>query len=134
MTVQRPSPESSTKPDNCASFGILRQRHRGEIEQPGADDAAAPPDLGDVRQVELEALVLRQLFGGRAAQDVEAFGIGLHQAVLDAVVDHLDEMAGAARAAMHVAALDARIAASRGPGVRGMSPAPGASAAKIGSR
>ena len=28
-------------------------------------------------------------------EDVEAFGIGLHQAVFDAVVDHLDEMPGA---------------------------------------
>ena len=43
-------------------------------------------------------------------QDVEAFGIGLHQAVFDAVVDHLDEVAGADRAGMDVALLDARIA------------------------
>ena len=39
------------------------------------------------------------------AQDVEALGIGLHEAVLDAVVDHLHEMAGAARAGMDVALL-----------------------------
>ena len=44
-------------------------------------------------------------------QDVEALGIGLHQAVLDAVVDHLDEMAGAAGPGMEIALLDARIAA-----------------------
>ena len=56
------------------------------------------------------------------AQDVEAFGVGLHQAVLDAVVDHLDEVAGAARA--RSAGSPAR-RADRGPsrpGVRGMSP------------
>ena len=44
-------------------------------------------------------------------QNVEALGIGLHQAVFDAVVDHLDEVAGADRAGMDIALLDARIAA-----------------------
>ena len=44
-------------------------------------------------------------------QDVKALGIGLHQAVFDAVVDHLDEMSGAGRAGMDVALLDARVAA-----------------------
>ena len=46
-----------------------------------------------------------------ALQDVEAFGIGLHQAVFDAVMDHLDEMPGAGRAGMDIALLGARIAA-----------------------
>ena len=68
------------------------------------------------------------------AQDVEALGIGLHQAVLDAVVDHLDEVARRRRARMDIAALDARIAALAPVGVARMSPSPGASAAKIGSR
>ena len=45
------------------------------------------------------------------AQDVEAFGVGLHHAVLDAVVHHLDEMAGAARAGVEIALLDPRVAA-----------------------
>ena len=39
------------------------------------------------------------------AQDIEAFGIGLHQAVLDAVMDHLDEMARPIVAAVQVAQL-----------------------------
>ena len=37
--------------------------------------------------------------------DLEAFGVGLHEAVLDAVVDHLDEVAGAHRADVGVPAL-----------------------------
>ena len=36
-------------------------------------------------------------------QNVEAFGVGGHQAVFDAVVNHLDEMACAGRAAMEIA-------------------------------
>src|SRR5207237_6635007 len=39
----------------------------------------------------------------RPAHDVEAFGIGLHQAVLDAVVHHLHEVPRARRAAVEVA-------------------------------
>ena len=52
----------------------------------------------------------------RRAQDVHAFGIRRHHAVLDAVVDHLHEMAGAVRAAMEVALLgrSARLFASGG--------------------
>ena len=56
----------------------------------------------------------RQARGIGVAQNVEALGVGLHHAVFDAVVHHLDEMAGAARAGMDIAALDARIAAARG--------------------
>src|SRR5581483_6986638 len=44
-------------------------------------------------------------------QDVETFGIGLHQAIFDAVVDHLDEVSGADRAGMDVALLDSGVAA-----------------------
>ncbi len=39
-----------------------------------------------------------------ALQNVEAFGIGLHQPVFDAVVHHLDEVPGAARPGMDIAA------------------------------
>ena len=66
-------------------------------------------------------------------QDVEALGIGLHQAVLDAVVDHLDEVPGAGRAAVEIAVLDARVAALAPRRARNVA-APGASVAKIGSR
>ena len=40
-----------------------------------------------------------------AAHDVEALGDRLHDAVLDAVVDHLDEVARADRPAVQVAVL-----------------------------
>ena len=88
-TVQRPSPESATYGAMPCERRILLQGIRGQIEQPGAHDAAVAPDFGDLVQVELElALVL---------QDREAFGVGLHQSVLDAVVDHLGVVAGADR-------------------------------------
>ena len=66
--------------------------------------------------------------GVGVAQDVEALGIGLHQAVFDAVVHHLDEMAGAAGAGVQVAFLDAGVASlaarRRGNRRRGPAPAP----------
>ena len=66
------------------------------------------------------------------AQDVQAFGIRRHDAVLDAVVDHLDEVAGTVRPAVQETLLGARRRAARGRGVRGAASTPGASAAKIG--
>src|SRR5450432_3540250 len=44
-------------------------------------------------------------------QDVETLGIGLHQAIFNAVMDHLDEMPGADGAWMDVTLLDAGVAA-----------------------
>ena len=87
MTVQRPSPESGTQASRPSRVGVLFERVGGEVEQPGTDDRALLPDAGDLREVEVEGL-----FG---FEDGEAFGVGLHHAVLDAVVDHLDEVAGA---------------------------------------
>ena len=54
--------------------------------------------------------------------------IGLHHAVLDAVVDHLDEVAGAARPGMQVALLGAGVAALAAARWRGCRRVPGASA------
>ena len=68
-----------------------------QLEQPAADDRAVPPDRRDLVQVERELV-------GRLHQ-LEPLGIGLHQAVLDAVVDHLDEVAGADRPDVGVAPL-----------------------------
>ena len=39
--------------------GSFDQRCRGQIEQPGGDHAAAPPDFGDVAQIEVVLVVLR---------------------------------------------------------------------------
>ena len=123
---RRRSPSSS---GSSASAIAVRSSSQETI------DAAAPPHLGDVGEVEVEALrPPAALVESRVAQDVEALGIGLHQAVFDAVVDHLDEVAGAARAAVEVALLGARIAALAARRARRSSPGPGASAAKIGSR
>jgi hypothetical protein len=43
------------------------------------------------------------LAGIGVAQDVQAFRVGRHHAVLDAVVNHLDKVARAARSAVQVA-------------------------------
>src|SRR5215218_4195992 len=97
------------------------QRRRGQVEQPGADHAAPAPDLGDLGQVEVVLVVLgvverRRLGVGLALdlagvgvlEDVEALGVGGHDAVLDPVVDHLHEVAGAVGAAVQVAVLRGR--------------------------
>ena len=60
-TVQRPSPESWTKPVYSSSCRVLGQRHGRQVEQPRADDAAAAPELGDVGEVEVVAVLLGQL-------------------------------------------------------------------------
>ena len=73
--------------------------------EPGADEAAAPPNLGHVGEVEVEALVLGQFGRVLLLEDVETLGIGLHEPVFDAVVDHLDEMARPGRAGVDVAFL-----------------------------
>jgi hypothetical protein len=90
-------------------LAVLGERRGREIEQPRGHDAAAAPDFGDVGQVEVKALVGRQLLRGTVLHDVEALGEGLHHAVLDAVMDHLHEVAGARGAGVDVAALGARI-------------------------
>src|SRR5688572_10425347 len=68
---------------------VFLEHALGQLEQPRADDAAAVPDVCDLVQIEREL---------RLAEDLEAFAVRFHRAVLDAVVDHLDEVAGAVRA------------------------------------
>ena len=97
---------------------VFHQRGGGEVEQPGGDDAAAPPDFGDVADVEIVLVVFRvaersgfgidlvhMLADVGAVEDAEAFGVGGHDAVLDAVVDHFDEVAGAVGAAVEITLL-----------------------------
>ena len=118
LIVHRPSPESDTRPANFDSAGILEQGGRRQVQQPRGDHAAAPPHLGDVAQVEIVLVVLgvaqrrrlgidrvRLLADIGVAQDAHALGVGGHDAVLDAVVHHLDEVAGAARPAVQIALL-----------------------------
>ena len=99
-------------------LAVAGERRGGEVEEPGGDDAAAPPDLGDVGEVEGEAVPLGELRRAGVLQDVEALGHRLHHAVLDAIVDHLDEMAGAARPGMEVALLHPRVVAVAAAGRR----------------
>src|SRR5205814_5442926 len=62
------------------------------------------PDLRDRGYVEVEALRLVHVRARRVAQDVEALRVRLHEPVLDAVVNHLHEVAGAGGPRVHVAA------------------------------
>ena len=56
--------------------------------------------------------------GAGVVEEVEALGVGGHDPVLDPVVDHLHEVAGARRAAVEIALLGRRRLALA-PGVRG---------------
>src|ERR1700704_5317273 len=49
---------------------VLRQRRGGEIEQPGRDHAAAPPDFGNVSDIEVEAALGGQRLDIGVLQDI----------------------------------------------------------------
>ena len=123
-TVQRPSPESWTKPENfsnCGSFAsaaALRSSSHDEMTLPRRQTSAISGRFSVKRSSSGRSL--RVL----VTQDVEALGVGLHQSVLDAVVHHLDEVPGAGRTGMDVAALGAGIAFRRGPACAGYRRAP----------
>ena len=65
---------------------VLVERGDHEVEQPRPDDGALAPGAEDLGDVVGELGLLEQL---------PALGVGLHDRVLDAVVDHLGEVAGA---------------------------------------
>ncbi len=73
---------------------VLLQCVDHEVEQPGADHGALLPAGDDGRHVGDDVGSHHQL---------PALGVGLHEAVLDAVVDHLGEVAGADLAGVHEA-------------------------------
>ena len=50
-----PRPKSATLPVNSFSSGSSAKRDRGQVQQPGRHDAAAPPDLGDIGEIELDS-------------------------------------------------------------------------------
>ena len=68
------------------------------------------------------------------AQDAHPLGVGGHDSVFDAVVDHLDEVAGAVGTAVQIALLGGAAESSRVPVCAECHRCPGASVAKIGSR
>jgi hypothetical protein len=99
-------------------LGRLVQRLSCQVEQPRGDHGAASPDLGDRSHVEVVPVevrvaerrclgvgLLRVLADVGVLEDVQALGVRLHQPVLDAVVDHLHEVARARRAAVEPALL-----------------------------
>ena len=84
-----------------AELWILLECVFGQFEQPRTDHAAVVPNLRNGMHVEVE------VFAG--LHNLEAFGIGLHHAVFDAVVDHLDEVTAADRACVQVAIFGGQI-------------------------
>ena len=58
LIVQRPSPESETRPANSESSGSSTKRGCRQVQQPRGDHAAAPPHFGDVAQIEIVLVVL----------------------------------------------------------------------------
>ena len=90
--------------------------------------------LGLAQRRDLGARLRLLRAGVGVVQDVQALGVGGHDPVLDAVVDHLHEVAGAGRAAVQVAVLGGRRRPAA-PGVaRRASPRRGRCDLKIGSR
>src|SRR5262249_3522723 len=105
--------------DAAGELGELRiggESVRGKIQQPGGDDAAATPYFGDIGEVEFVLILFRIAQRGRfrigvalllpnisSFQHPKALGVCRHNAVFDAVVNHLDEMAGPVGTAMQVA-------------------------------
>ena len=72
--------------DRSEVVAVGFERARGQFAQPRAHDRALTPEVRDLRVVELELALV---------EHVEALRVGLHQAVLDAVVDHLHVVPGA---------------------------------------
>ena len=70
IDVQRPSPESETRPAYSDEVGRFLQRLGGQVQQPGADHAAAAPDLGDLREVDVVLVVLGVLERGGLGVDL----------------------------------------------------------------
>ena len=46
--------------DKLCELRVAGKRQRREVEQPRADDAAAPPEFGDLRKLEVVPLIFRQ--------------------------------------------------------------------------
>src|SRR6185369_8055714 len=94
---------------------IFQQGARRQVQQPRGNYASAPPYFGDIGKIQIVLIVLRISQGCRlrvdlmrlfadigSAQDTQPLGIGSHDAVLDAIVYHLDEVAGTIRTAVQV--------------------------------
>ena len=58
LIVQRPSPESETRPANCCQFGSSTSAAAVRSSSQDAIDAAAAPDFGHVAEVEVVLIML----------------------------------------------------------------------------
>jgi hypothetical protein len=72
--------------DRFQSIAVRLECAGRQFAQPRAHDRALTPEVGDLRVVELVLALV---------EHVEALSVGLHEPVLDAVVDHLHVVAGA---------------------------------------
>src|SRR5206468_6722869 len=94
---------------------VREQRGGGEVQQPGGDHAAAPPDFGNILKVEVVLIMFgiaqRRRFGinsGLLLTDVsgpenaQSFRICGHEPILDSVMHHFDEVSRAAWTAMQI--------------------------------
>src|SRR5262249_18191640 len=118
--LDRPAPLARVRhpPGELRQSRIHDEDGRREIQQPRRDHTAASPHLRDVREIEFvlvvfgvaqwrclsidRVLVCADIGGTQHAQPL---GVGGHDAVLDAVVHHFDEMAGAIGSAVQVTLL-----------------------------
>src|SRR4051812_44294955 len=89
---------------------VLNEGPSDQIEQPGSNDTAAAPNFRYVTQVQLVLIKLRiaqwsslgtnrdlLLSYIRVLQYSKSLRVSGHQAIFDAIVDHLHKMASAAR-------------------------------------
>src|SRR5215468_2353904 len=118
--LDRPAPLARVRhpPGELRQSRIRAEGGRREIQQPRRDHTAASPHLRNVREIEFVLVVfgvaqwrrlsvdLMLLFahvGG--TQHTEPLGVGGHDAVLDAIVYHFDEVAGALWSAIEITLL-----------------------------
>ena len=83
------------RPFAAGQIGILREFVAEELEQQRLDDRALLPardDLGGISH---------HIAGG--VQQLPALGVGFHEGILDAVMDHLGEVSGTGFAGVHEA-------------------------------
>src|ERR1039458_1312593 len=112
---------------------LFQQLSRCEIQQPRGNHATSAPDLRDVGQTKLIliefglpqwcglCISLKLCFASIGMlKDVQPLRVSRHNAVLDSVVDHLNEMASATGPAMQIALLSsaAGLIATRRAGCR----------------
>ena len=70
--------------DRLQPVAVGLERERSQFAQPRANDRSLSPEVRDLGLVEVVLALV---------EDVEPLGVGLHEAVLDAVVNHLHVVA-----------------------------------------